>query len=61
MQVPGLSNSHLQIRAVLADSEINIQEIARRLGHSDVQMTWNAYSRLYPKEERAIEILNKIV
>lgn len=62
MQVPGLLNSHLRIRAVLANSGINIQGIARRLGHSDVQMTWNTYSHLYPKEEeRAIEILNKIV
>ena len=48
--------------SLLANSGINIQEIARRLGHSDVQMTWNTYSHLYPKEEeRAIEILNKIV
>ena len=42
--------------------EINIQEISRRLGHENVTITWNTYSHLYPKEEeRAIEILNKIV
>ena len=46
---------------LLANNGINIQEIARRLGHSDVQETWNTYSHLYPKEEeRAIEILNNI-
>ena len=37
-------------------------EIAGRLGHSDVSMTWNTYSHLYPREEeRAIQILDKIV
>ena len=47
--------------SVLANNGINIQEIARRLGHSNVEITWNTYSHLYPKEEeRAIEILNKI-
>ena len=40
---------------------INIQEIARRLGHSKIEVTWNTYSHLYPREEeRAIEILNSI-
>ena len=48
--------------SLLANSGINIQEVARRLGHADIKMTWNTYSHLYPKEEeRAIEILNKIV
>lgn len=48
--------------SLLANNGINIQEIARRLGHSQVEITWNTYSHLYPKEEeRAIEILNKIV
>ena len=47
--------------SLLVNEGINIQEIARRLGHSDVQMTWNTYSHLYPREEeRAVEILNKI-
>lgn len=40
---------------------INIQEVARRLGHSNIEMTWNTYSHLYPKEEeRALEVLNQI-
>lgn len=48
--------------SLLANESINVQEIARRLGHSDVQMTWNIYSHLYPREEeRAVEILNQIV
>lgn len=48
--------------SLLAIKGINIQEIARRLGHTDVNMTWNTYSHLYPKEEeRAVDILNKIV
>lgn len=48
--------------SLLANNGINIQEISRRLGHENVTITWNTYSHLYPKEEeRAIEILNKIV
>lgn len=48
--------------SVLANNGVNIQEIARRLGHSNVEITWNTYSHLYPKEEeRATDILNKIL
>lgn len=48
--------------SLLANEGINIQEIARRLGHSKVEITWNIYSHLYPhEEERAVKILNKIV
>ena len=48
--------------SILANNGINIQEIARRLGHSNVEITWNTYSHLYPKEEeRATKILDKIV
>lgn len=47
--------------SVLVNGGINIQEIARRLGHSKVEMTWNTYAHLYPKEEeRAISILDAI-
>lgn len=47
--------------SILCNAGINIQEIARRLGHSNVQITWQTYSHLYPKEEeRAISILDKI-
>lgn len=48
--------------SLLANEGINIQEIARRLGHSKISITWETYSHLYPREEeRAINILNKIV
>lgn len=48
--------------SLLCNEGINIQEIARRLGHSKIEITWNTYSHLYPREEeRAIAILNKIV
>lgn len=48
--------------SLLANEGINIQEISRRLGHSNVEITWNTYSHLYPREEeRAVKILNKIV
>ena len=47
--------------SLLANEGINIQEIARRLGHSDVKLTWNTYAHLYPREEeRAVNVLNKI-
>lgn len=48
--------------SLLANEGINIQEIARRLGHSKIEVTWNTYAHLYPREEeRAIKILDKIV
>ncbi len=47
--------------SLLANEGINIQEIARRLGHSKIEMTWNTYSHLYPREEeRAVKILDNI-
>ena len=47
--------------SLLANNGINIQEVARRLGHSNVEMTWNTYSHLYPQEdERVLQVLNKI-
>ena len=47
--------------SLLCNAGINIKEIARRLGHSNVEITWNTYSHLYPaEEERAIQILNEI-
>lgn len=48
--------------SLLANAGINIQEVARRLGHFKIEITWNIYSHLYPKEEeRALKVLNKIV
>lgn len=47
--------------SLLANEGINIQEIARRLGHSNVEITLKTYSHLYPREsEHAIGILNEI-
>ena len=47
--------------SVLANNGINIQEIARRLGHAKIEMTLGTYSHLYPQEEeRAVEVLNAI-
>ena len=47
--------------SLLANEGINIQEIARRLGHSKIEQTWNTYAHLYPREEeRAIKILDNI-
>lgn len=47
--------------SVLVNNGINIQEVARRLGHSKVEITWNTYAHLYPREEeRAISVLENI-
>ena len=47
--------------SILANEGINIQEIARRLGHSKIELTWNTYSHLYPREEeRAVNVLNSL-
>ncbi|MBQ7786130.1 MAG: tyrosine-type recombinase/integrase [Clostridia bacterium] len=47
--------------SVLVNEGINIQEIARRLGHSKVEQTWSTYAHLYPREEeRAVAIFNRI-
>ena len=44
--------------SLLINEGINIYEIARRLGHSDIKMTLNTYGHLYPREEeKAIKVL----
>jgi len=44
---------------ILANNNINIQEVARRLGHARIELTWNTYCHLYPKEEeKAIAVFN---
>ena len=59
IRIHDFRHSHVSL---LANSGINIQEIARRLGHSDIEMTWNTYSHLYPREEeKAINILDMVV
>ncbi len=59
IRIHDFRHSHVSL---LANEGINIQEIARRLGHANIEMTWNTYSHLYPREEeRAVKVLNKIV
>ena len=59
IRIHDFRHSHV---SVLANEGINIQEIARRLGHAKIEMTWNTYSHLYPREEeKAVEVLNKMV
>jgi integrase len=58
IRIHDFRHSHV---SVLANEGINIKEIARRLGHSKVELTWNTYSHLYPREEeKAVEILDRI-
>ena len=58
IRVHDFRHSHVSL---LANEGINIQEVARRLGHANVQETWKTYCHLYPREEeRAVEVLNKI-
>lgn len=58
IRIHDFRHSHV---SVLANEGINIQEIARRLGHSKIEMTWNTYSHLYPREEeKAMNVLNTI-
>lgn len=47
--------------SLLANKGISIHEIARRLGHSDIKMTLQTYSHLYPSEtERALSVLREV-
>ena len=47
--------------SVLANAGINIQEIARRLGHAKIEETLNTYSHMYAREgEKAVDVFNKI-
>jgi len=56
IRIHDFRHSHASFLAFMG---INIQEISRRLGHAKIEMTWNTYSHLYPKEEqRATAVLN---
>lgn len=47
--------------SVLCNNGVNIQAVAKRLGHADVRETWNTYSHLYPEEEdRAVALLDDL-
>lgn len=58
LRVHDFRHSHASL---LANEGINIQEIAKRLGHSNVTITWRTYAHMYPREsERAVSVLNSI-
>lgn len=58
IRVHDFRHSHASL---LANAGINIQEIARRLGHANVMETWKTYAHLYPQEEeRALSVLNSV-
>ena len=58
IRVHDFRHSHASL---LANEGINIQEIALRLGHAKIEMTWNTYAHLYPREsERSLSVLNKV-
>ena len=47
--------------SLLCNAGVNIKEIARRLGHANVEITLKTYSHLYPKEEeRAVSVLDQL-
>lgn len=58
IRIHDFRHSHVSL---LANEGINIQEIARRLGHSKIEITWNTYAHLYPREEeKAVAVLDKV-
>lgn len=58
IRIHDFRHSHVSL---LANEGINIQEVARRLGHARVEETWNTYSHMYPREEeRAVAVLNTV-
>ena len=40
--------------SLLVNNGINIQEVARRLGHAKIEITWNTYSHLYPNKQSEV-------
>ena len=58
IRIHDFRHSHVSL---LANAGVNILEISRRLGHSDIEQTLNTYSHFYPQEEdKALSILNNI-
>ena len=48
--------------SLLINSGVNVLEVAKRLGHSTVDQTLKTYAHLFPsEEEKALEVLNKIL
>lgn len=47
--------------SILVNAGINIQEVSRRLGHSNAKITWDIYSHMYPvQEERAVAVFDAV-
>lgn len=45
--------------SLLVNNNINILEVSRRLGHTNIEMTLNTYSHFFPQEEeKALKILD---
>ena len=58
LRIHDFRHSHASL---LANEGVNIAEIARRLGHSNIQQTLSTYAHLYPREEeRAVKILDSV-
>lgn len=59
LDIRDMEHSHVSL---LTNEGSNIQEVARRLGHANARENWNTCCHLYPREEeRAVEILDKII
>ena len=47
--------------SLLINNGANIQVVAKRLGHSDIEMTLNTYSHMYQSEEdKAVALINSL-
>ena len=58
LRIHDLRHSHASF---LINNGVDILLISQRLGHSNIAMTLNVYSHLYPsKENEAIELINKL-
>lgn len=58
LRIHDLRHSHASF---LINNGVDILLISKRLGHSNIAMTLNVYSHLYPsKENEAIELINKL-
>ena len=58
LRIHDLRHSHASF---LINNGVDVLLISQRLGHSNIAMTLNVYSHLYPsKESEAIELINKL-
>lgn len=58
IRVHDLRHSHVSL---LINLGVNVTTIADRLGHENIETTWNTYSHLYPtKRQEVAQLLDKI-